>query len=166
MTPPPTAVPGLAGPVDGQAEISAPVVRLAHGGDLARLAELERQCFEPPWSAADLAALLESPNGRVLLLEASTGPVAYGLFQQVLDEAELLRLGVTATERSRGFATLLLVNALRELANTGVRRCHLEVRADNFAALAVYRRLGFVQTGQRIAYYGKQCDALLMAREI
>ncbi len=39
--------------------------------------------------------------------------------------------------------------------------CHLEVRADNLAAQALYQRLGFELAGLRRRYYRDDCDAWL-----
>ena len=40
---------------------------------------------------------------------------------------------------------------------------HLEVRADNAAALGLYRAMGFAADGRRRDYYGRGHDALLMS---
>jgi ribosomal protein S18 acetylase RimI-like enzyme len=49
----------------------------------------------------------------------------------------------------------------------GARKMFLEVRVSNAPARALYRRLGFVETGRRKNYYAEeQEDALTMARRI
>jgi ribosomal protein S18 acetylase RimI-like enzyme len=52
-------------------------------------------------------------------------------------------LGVTAPHRGRGLGTALLLKALHGFQHCGAHRAHLEVTAQNDAALRIYRRLGF-----------------------
>ena len=62
-----------------------------------------------------------------------------------------------------------LMQALLDTADRwlGLRRLELEVFADNLAAIALYRKLGFVEEGCLRAYAirdGLLCDVLTMAR--
>jgi ribosomal protein S18 acetylase RimI-like enzyme len=52
-------------------------------------------------------------------------------------------LGVTAPHRGRGLGTALLLKALHGFQRSGAHRAHLEVTAQNDAAVRIYRRLGF-----------------------
>ena len=52
---------------------------------------------------------------------------------------------------------------VEKLSLAGVREVILEVRASNLPALALYRQLGFVETGRRPRYYqAPEEDAILM----
>jgi len=51
-----------------------------------------------------------------------------------------------------------------ELRRSSVAGVHLEVRASNEAARALYARLGFVETGRRPRYYAApEEDAVLLS---
>jgi ribosomal protein S18 acetylase RimI-like enzyme len=52
-------------------------------------------------------------------------------------------LGVTPAYRSRGLGRALLLKALYGFWRAGLGRAHLEVTAQNEAAVRLYRRLGF-----------------------
>ncbi len=141
--------------------------------DLDRLAELEAAIFPSPWPRDALAAELlpsatssetEPPAAdRLLLVGRSTGEtVGYALFHRVLDEAELLRLAVSPSFRGRGFGAALLAAGLNRIVSHGARACHLEVGAENTAAIHLYERFGFVEEGLRKAYYRHGEDALLL----
>ncbi|HNU84100.1 MAG TPA: ribosomal-protein-alanine acetyltransferase, partial [Thermoanaerobaculia bacterium] len=54
---------------------------------------------------------------------------------------------------------------LETLAAAGAERCFLDVAAGNHAALALYRSLGFRETGRRPGYYPSGETALLFTRE-
>lgn len=135
--------------------------RLARPDDLERVAELEREAFSPPWSADDLALVLSAAEPLLLLAERGGELVGYALFQRVLGEAELLRIGVATSLRGGGLGARLLAEGLRLLAAAGDSACHLEVREGNVPARRLYARAGFRTEGRRRAYYGDGEDALL-----
>jgi [ribosomal protein S5]-alanine N-acetyltransferase len=56
---------------------------------------------------------------------------------------------VTPEYRGRGVATEMVVGFLDWLASTGVRRVRASVGPDNTASLAIVRRCGFEQVGER-----------------
>ena len=75
------------------------------------------------------------------------------LLRSVAGEAEILTIAVAPSHRRRGVGRALVEEAFRRLYRDRVEACFLEVDAGNAAALALYRRLGFVQVGERKGYY-------------
>ncbi len=123
----------------------------------AVLARLHAVAFpESPWDERSFTALLAQP-GMLCLLDERGG---FLLLRAVLDEAELLTIGVTTPRQ--GIGGSLLRQALRAAAWRGVQTIHLEVAVDNTAARALYASLGFAQTGIRKAYYPDGADALTL----
>lgn len=138
-------------------------VRAARAVDLAALAELEAIAFPDPWNESLLAAELSHPAAVVLLVETAAGHIlGYASFRDVAGEAELFRIATTPESRRRGLARSLLSAGLAALTQRGVGLCHLEVRADNRAAIDLYTSLGFRPVGRRARYYG-EVDALLLS---
>jgi ribosomal-protein-alanine N-acetyltransferase len=130
---------------------------------LDSLVELEAACLESPWSRAQLAdALAESLT--VLALSAQGAGAGFAVFRRLGDEAELLRMGVAPEHRRRGLGRHLLEAGLLRLVRRGSLVCHLEVAADNDAAVALYESCGFSLQGRRRSYYRNGADALLMSR--
>jgi ribosomal protein S18 acetylase RimI-like enzyme len=77
----------------------------------------------------------------------------------------VLGMGVVVEHRHRGLGRRLLVETLTRAR--GLRRIELIVRADNAAAIALYRSCGFELEGTCRSYLrhdGLEHDALLMAR--
>ncbi len=118
-----------------------------------------------PWSAAEIAGLLELPG--VFLVGDARG---FALGRAVLDEAELLTLVVAPAARRQGLGRALLAGFEAEARARGAGRAFLEVAADNGAALALYRQEGWSEDGRRRGYYrtpeGTQVDALLLSRRL
>ena len=106
-----------------------------------------------PWTAPQLAAELAKPQSRVFVASSGQTPVAFAAFGLVGDTAELEQLAVAAQNRRTGVASALLTHAFGALQLCGARRCLLEVRASNTAALALYHRMGFAQLARRSGLY-------------
>jgi ribosomal-protein-alanine N-acetyltransferase len=82
-------------------------------------------------------------------------------------QAELEIIAVGPRVQRRGLARKLFEELVYKLDQAGVTEVFLEVRASNRAALALYRALGFVETGRRPRYYtDPEEDAVQMRLEI
>jgi ribosomal protein S18 acetylase RimI-like enzyme len=82
-----------------------------------------------------------------------------------LRHSAILGMGVVAEHRHRGLGRRLLVETMARARS--LRRIELIVRADNTAAIALYRSCGFEVEGTCRSYLrheGVEYDALLMAR--
>lgn len=130
-------------------------IRPARPDDLDALHALEVDCFTEPWSLSSLHSEIHKASARIWLahLDEAAPAAAYACFLTVVDEAELLRLAVARRQQRGGLGRRLLAHGLAELADEGVRRCHLEVRADNTAARRLYEAMAFDVCGRRKGYY-------------
>ena len=143
-----------------------PVIRPMLAADVPELARLEALVEASPWSEKNF---LDSLNAGHLgfILEKEGQIAAWAVVMTVLDEAELLIIGVRPDMQRQGLGSKLLSFVLRELRGRTVLM-HLEVRAGNLPAIGLYKRFGFLQTGIRRGYYpgengsGRE-DALLMS---
>ena len=144
----------------------APVTQ-AH---VERLAAIHAGAFARPWGADDFAGYLTENAVRIdgLFVGRERQPSGFVVSRSVLDEAEILSVALARAVRGRGHSFKLLATHLQSLAHAGVARVHLEVEDGNQPALALYRRLGFVQSGTRPNYYtrpdGSRAGALSMTR--
>ena len=78
-----------------------------------------------------------------------------------------LGMGVHADFRGQGIGRRLIDAALAGAWRRGLERVDLDVRADNGTAIALYRRVGFVEEGRRQAAFrvdGASFDLVLMGR--
>lgn len=133
------------------------------------LAALHARAFTypRPWSAAEIAALMDSPH--VLLLADPAGR-GFLMGRVVADEAEVLTIAVAPEARRQGIGADLMARFADAAAARGAVVAHLEVAADNAAAIALYAQAGFAAAGRRRGYFvtpdGARIDALTMTRPL
>ena len=134
--------------------------------DLDEVQELERQLFSAdPWTAWQFwSELARVPESRWYVV-ARRGPriVGYAGVFLVVPEADVQTVAVAAEEQGRGTGRVLLGALIDRARECGAGIVHLEVRADNVAAIGLYEAAGFVPDGRRRDYYGRGQDALLMS---
>ena len=141
-------------------------VRPAGAEACAGAAELLAAALPEAWSAASLASLLATGRGSLWLAEAAGVPRAVLVGERGPGEFHVHVLAVAEAERRRGLGSALLAAGLSEARAAGLARVHLQLRASNSGALALYRRFGFAALGRRPRYYGGAEDALLLSLEL
>lgn len=121
----------------------------------------------PHWPAAVYRAALDPealPHRLCRVVEDARGQVAgFAAMLLVAPEAELETLAIARVQQRQGLAVLLLDAFCRELKSACITEVLLEVRESNAPARALYRRLGFRESGRRPRYYVDPLeDAVLM----
>lgn len=83
------------------------------------------------------------PESGLFLLEDGDRPVASAICVHDGDLAGLFEVATASTERGRGHGRRVVLSALKWARLRGARVGWLQVEADNAAAIALYRSLGF-----------------------
>lgn len=117
------------------------------------LAAIHDESFEAGWPADAFVDLLAGPGVFADLICQDDEPVGFILYRVVVDEAEVLTIGVRPGWRRRGFAAHVLRAAAQRAFDAGAERFFLEVAEGNVAARALYTSLGFIEVGRRSKYY-------------
>jgi ribosomal-protein-alanine N-acetyltransferase len=137
--------------------------------DLDRVIAIEAQAYSHPWTRGNFLDSLASGYEVRVCTDAKTEIVAYSVVMLGVDEEHLLNLTVDRASLRRGWGSFMLEQVISAAAVRGARSLWLEVRASNLAALLLYGRFGFVQTGRRRDYYpaakGRE-DAVLMTLSV
>jgi len=138
--------------------------------DAPRCAELEAALFpgEDPWSEDAFLTELAQPHNHYLCAREAERVLGYAgiarLGRASDPETEVHTIGVDPTQHRRGIGWALLAELLR-VADAHGGDTWLEVRTDNAAAQALYRRAGFDMVGIRRRYYQPSgADAYSMRR--
>jgi ribosomal-protein-alanine N-acetyltransferase len=136
--------------------------------DLDAVFAIEQTVQAYPWTRGNFADALQ--NGYFCSVDETHGEIrGYAVLMPVVDEAELLNIGVAADQQRKGLGRAMLLEMLDIAREKNIRRVFLEVRASNAAALALYRSAGFADIGLRRGYYrnaGGNEDAITMACEL
>ena len=126
------------------------------------LAEIERLCFSTPWSETALAEELTNPHARFLVAEEDGVAVGYIGCLFVAGEGDITNVAVHPAHRRRGIAARLVEALLTAAKAEGITAIHLEVRASNVPAIALYEAHGFCPDGVRPRFYTRPTeDAVL-----
>jgi len=132
-------------------------VRRLRWWDVAGVVPLERALFGPTaWSPEVFWAELAQQGTRWYVAAVDAGDGALLGYAGLLHsgaEADVQTIAVAPAAQGRGVGARLLRELLAEAARRGCTSAMLEVRADNAAAVALYRRFGFERISVRRGYY-------------
>ena len=137
--------------------------------DVEAALAIEQAVQRFPWTRGNFIDVLDS-GYACRVDEAEDGEIrGYAILMPLVDEAELLSIGVAAAQQRKGLGRAMLTEMLEIARDRDMQRVFLEVRSSNVAAIALYRSAGFSEIGVRNDYYrnvnGSE-DALVMACEL
>lgn len=134
---------------------------------LADAMHVMTRAFDPlygeAWTLAQLTGVMLMPGTWLTVARVDAASLGFALVRSVLDECELLLLGVDPVWRGRGVGRQLLDHSLGLARRRGITSMNLEVRASN-DAVRLYEGAGFEYVHRRPGYYrgndGQLHDAL------
>ncbi len=142
------------------------IIRAPRLEDLEAIVAIEQATFSDAWEPENFQSLVTPPAEHCRVAERDGKVVGYWVGSRIDDEAELANLAVDPSLLRSGVGTRLLENFIEHVGALGNTTVFLEVRASNKAAIALYRRYGFVELTRRKGYYRKpEEDAVVMARK-
>ncbi len=127
--------------------------------DIEAICETERAAFAEPLKGETIRKMME--NGAYFY--ACENAEAFVCFEKVCDEGQIVSVACRPERRRQGLCTEIFETIKKNAGILGISFFTLEVRADNEAARALYKKCGFKETGVRKGYYqNPKCDAILM----
>ena len=135
---------------------------------LDQVEEIEKICFDDPWSRKIFEESLNAESTSALAAQAEDGTISgYIFFTAILDEGSVDNIAVLPSARRQGVASSLL-EAFHSYGRThGLANLFLEVRPSNERAAALYRKMGYKEIGRRKNYYlDPKEDAIIMKLEL
>ncbi len=137
-------------------------------GDLDGIVQIERAVNPFPWGKEALRDTIASSGHHLMSLREGRA-VGFLLSSFVLDEAQLLLIGVSPDWQGVGVGGQLLKELINRSRDQGRKLIYLEVRSGNERAIRLYRSLGFIDIGVRRDYYpglvGRE-DAIVMSLQL
>ena len=131
--------------------------------DLDGLAALEDMLFTTDRiSRRSFRHFLTTPSAALVVAGRAGELAGYALvlFHPRSAAARLYSIAVEPRHAGQGAGPLLLAAAESAAGERGYALMRLEVRVGNAAAIALYRKAGYRQVGQRAGYYDDGADAL------
>lgn len=137
--------------------------------DIPAVHGLDILCQGNPWTPGHFRDELSRGESGLSLVWQDPGSAIEGYLcvWTVVDELHIGTVGVSPTRRRQGMGRILMESAHEWGASRGAVLAHLEVRAGNEAAIALYAGMNYRRVGIRRGYYADNGeDAHLMMREI
>ena len=129
-------------------------IRMMTEADLPDVQRVDAAAFDPLWQNS--LETLRRAFGQSLLAtvaENSGGIIGYQLSTGGGQRAHLARLAVQPSMQGRGISRVLLTDLFATLVNNGVFKLSVNTQSDNLVSLGLYRKMGFVRTGEQYPVY-------------
>jgi ribosomal-protein-alanine N-acetyltransferase len=124
-------------------------VRAAQPGDLPAVLANDRAAFDPIWwhSLASLERIRREA-AHFIVAELDGQVVGHAFSDLYSGQGHLIRLAVHPERQGRGVGARLLAEALTHLLAAGAQSLTLNTQADNYSSQSLYRRFGYLPTGE------------------
>ena len=146
--------------------------------DFEALHAMDQACFPKTiaYGRQELKSYLQSEGAHCIVAEVS-GPAnpnpanpkmigGFILTQRSPEFAHIITLDVLEPYRRQSIGSLLLQAAEREAASHGVACMYLETATTNKAAIALWKKHGYRETGTIANYYGRGQNAFEMLKRL
>ena len=133
-------------------------------GDLKQVVAIDQMSFSLPWPARSFQfELTDNPASRCWVAEFDGHVIGMVVAWFIVDEIHIATIAVHPDFRKQGIGEKLLLHTLQSAKAEGGVSSFLEVRESNSAAIMMYRKFGYVESGRREGYYKDNGeDAILM----
>jgi len=125
-------------------------IRPMREADVGDIEHIDAASFDPLWQNS-LETLTRAFRQSLFatVAENDNGIVGYQLSTGSGQRAHLARLAVHPAMQGRGVGRALLCDLFARLAGKAIYRLSVNTQSDNDVSLNLYRRLGFVRTGEQ-----------------
>ena len=133
------------------------VIRQMLPDDLRAVTRLDAAAFDLIWRNS-LPALQRafSQSGPATIALCDGQLVGYQISTRNSFGVHLARLAVSPSFQGHGLGYAIVQNLLRQMYRTGIFRLTVNTQNDNSASLALYRKIGFILTGEAYPVYTYQ----------
>ena len=135
--------------------------------DMPEIMDIERQCFEHPWTEEVFVDCLRQRNiiGRVAELEERI--VGFMIYELLKSQLHVLNFAVAPWSRRQGVASQMVEKLVNKLSQQHRQEVCLEVRETNLAAQLFFRSQGLLSHGiLRGHYEDTEEDAYVMRYQL
>ncbi len=145
-------------------------LQLACRGDAPAIASMSRDLIEAglgwQYRSERIRQLIDEPDTVTVVARDGERMIGFAIMSFGDERAHLVLLAVRPTCQRRGVARRLMQWLLESATVAGIAAIHVELRAENEAAYALYRALGFVESLRLPGYYRGRETAVRMIRTL
>ena len=140
------------------------IIRKMTLDDLEQVIAIDQVSFSLPWPPRSFQfELTDNPASRSWVAEVDVRVAAMLVAWLIVDEIHIATIATHPDFRGQGIGEKLLSFTLQSAKDEGAVTSFLEVREGNSAALMMYHKFGYVESGRREGYYKDNGeDAILM----
>jgi ribosomal protein S18 acetylase RimI-like enzyme len=153
--------------------LSGLILRPYQRSDFETLVSIDQVCFPKTiaYGRREMKIYLQSEGSRCIVAEfsAPANPnmiAGFILTERVGELAHIITLDVLEIYRRQSVGSLLLQAAEREAASLGAACMYLETATTNKAAIALWKKHGYRETGTIENYYGRGQNAFEMLKQL
>ena len=144
-------------------------VRDISSDDLPQVKAIEDRIFTTPWSLKSFKYEIKNTDSVLKVAENNSLIIGFICIRSFLDATHIMDLAVIHEHRKQGVGGMLLLEALLEIrmAKPETEHITLEVRESNTAAIKLYEKFNFRETGRRTNYYSNPNeDGIIMGLDL
>jgi len=136
--------------------------------DFETLYRIDQACFpkQIAYGPGELRIYLHSDGSHCIVAEVGATIAGFVLTERAGQVAHIVTLDVLEPYRRQSVGSLLLSAAEDEAAARGANRVYLETATTNHAAIALWKKHGYRETGTIEDYYGVGHDAFEMQKRL
>ncbi len=153
--------------------VSGLILRPYQPSDFEALLAIDQVCFPKTiaYGRREMRSYLQSEGSRCVVAEipGQTNPkmiAGFILTERSSEFAHIITLDVLEPYRRQSVGSLLLQAAEREASASGVAIMYLETATTNKAAIALWKKHGYRETGTIENYYGRGQSAFEMLKSL
>lgn len=144
------------------------MIRPLFKADVEQLLVIENAVHIAPWTREAFAVCFE-PGYLGWVMEIDKKVIGFVIVSMHADECHVLNLCVLHSHQRQGNGRKLIEFALAFAKKNGAGIAYLEVRRSNVRAIFLYKKMHFLEIGERKEYYpsgeGRE-DALVFAKNL
>jgi ribosomal protein S18 acetylase RimI-like enzyme len=148
--------------------VSGLLLRSYQRSDFEALLAMDQVCFPKTiaYGRGELKSYLRSEGSRCIVAEIAGTVAGFILTERGAEIAHIITLDVLESFRRQSVGSSLLEAAEREAASRGITLMYLETATTNKAAIALWKKHGYCETGTIANYYGRGQNAFEMLKRL
>jgi ribosomal-protein-alanine N-acetyltransferase len=125
--------------------------------DIPVVADVDAEAFDPLWQNSLFSLEQAYPQAALATVAEVNGQlIGYQISTRNALGLHLARLAVRPALKGRGVGRALVVDLFQKAVQNGCPRLTVNTQSDNAASLALYKKTGFHETGERFPVYQLQ----------